>query len=221
MGWHAILSSHRLDEGLVLAPERYDPRRSGLASLESSVGDIASVVSEQLNSRSADPNGQFVVFNTGDAQEGVLVSRPAVVDRDNIGSSKKLIREGDVIISRLRPYLRQVAFVDPGLTELVYPGAILLCSTEFYVLRSRDSHSIAFLVPFLLSEPVQEILAAAQEGGHHPRFDQRTLDNLGMPQQLLSQRKTISKAVEESVAGVRLADSSIRKLIESVWTDGA
>lgn len=52
------------------------------------------------------------------------------------------MRKGDVIISRLRPYLRQVAYVDEDRKE------ILGASTEFFVIRARNNESIAYLVPF-------------------------------------------------------------------------
>lgn len=221
MGWHAVISSHRLDRGLILAPERYDPRRTALAALATSVGDVADICSVQVTARSAGPSSRFLIFNTGDAQEGILISRPTPVAASGIGSSKKVLRPGDVVISRLRPYLRQVAYVDEGLSGLLHPGAVLLCSTEFYVLRPRDQESIAYLVPFLLSDRVQEILCAAQEGGHHPRFNQRTLENLGLPESLLANRGTVAASVETAVGGMRAADATMRELIGGVWKDGA
>ena len=92
-----------------------------------------------------------------------------------------LIRPRQVVISRLRPYLRQVAWVDAGLLAEQTPGTELICSTEFFVLESVGSASVAFLVPFLLSLPIQAVLAAAQAGGHHPRFNERTLMTLPIP----------------------------------------
>ncbi len=44
----------------------------------------------------------------------------------------------DVIISRLRPYLRQAAIIDQGLVADDNVSSMILCSTEFYVLRSKD-----------------------------------------------------------------------------------
>ena len=67
---------------------------------------------------------------------------------------------GDVIISRLRPYLRQVAFVDSDIRGYEL-SATILCSTEFFVLRAIEQESIAFLVPFLLSQSTQQVLAAS------------------------------------------------------------
>jgi hypothetical protein len=130
-----------------------------------------------------------------------------------IGSAKKLVQVKDVIISRLRPYLRQVAFVDEGL-ESDSDDALVVCSTEFFVLRSLDDQSIAFLVPFLLSTPVQKVLAAAQEGGHHPRFIESTLTSLALPERILETRNQISQAVEESIRHYRQCEGSLAQLVD-------
>ena len=196
----AVRAADALDAGWVLAPERYDPR---LADGGSGVplGELADVVREHVSPARATA-GQLLVLDTGDAQEGVLLPpaerRP--VPPSGLGSAKKLARTGDVLISRLRPYLRQVALVDPALTS-----ATVACSTEFYVLRSRDRRSIAFVVAFLLSAPVQERLAAAQEGGHHPRFRQEALEALVVPDAVLAARDELSAEVEQAVAQARAA----------------
>ena len=137
--------------------------------------------------------------------------RKVPVGGAEIGSAKKLIMPNDVIISRLRPYLRQVALVDGQIGNAL--GATLACSTEFFVLRSRNEHSIAFLVPFLLSRQVQDVLAASQEGGHHPRFDDSTLLTLPVPVSLLNKRAASSAALEKSVALYRKYEHGLKEMI--------
>src|SRR5262249_48870012 len=141
--------------------------------------------------------GRCLVLDTSDARAGVVSARKVPVDGSAIGSAKKVTRPRDVLISRLRPYLRQVAFVDEEIPHA--QGALLICSTEFFVLRSPAKRSLAFLVPFLLSRPVQQVLAAAQEGGHHPRVGDATLRTLPIPVALLEQRDAISATIEKSV----------------------
>ena len=126
-----------------------------------------------------------------------------------------------MIISRLRPYLRQVAWVDAGLLEAEVPGLELLCSTEFFVLDSEDGASIAFLVPLLLSAQVQSVLAASQEGGHHPRFNERTLTMLPIPASLIERRADLSEQVEHAVNQARRAFGEIEDSIKAVaqWVE--
>lgn len=203
----ALVSTHKanlLGPSLVLAPERYDPRRS----VETSEGSVLLGEVISLARRTVSPSSdlaQYLVLDTSDAREGVVIGRK--LPTTSIGSAKKSAQPGDVIISRLRPYLRQVAYVDNGILNL--SEATLVCSTEFYVLRPRDERSIAFLVPFLLSDQVQEVLAASQEGGHHPRFSDSTLLGLPIPKKLLDNREPASAAIETAVTCYRECEAMI------------
>jgi hypothetical protein len=200
----------------VLAPERYDPRRDSLraspltdltvplASIVRSVRQTISPVRGKAEER------QYIVLDTSDVREGFIIGRKRPVRLAEFGSAKKLLKENDVLISRLRPYLRQVALVDVGFCNL---DADLACSTEFFVLRSLDEESIGFLVPYLLSAPVQSVLAASQEGGHHPRFDEDSLMTLPVPRALLARRSKASAAIVRSAALYRQSERTLQELI--------
>jgi hypothetical protein len=212
-----------LEGAFVLAPERYDPRRESLgAGATVPLRALAYSVRQTVSVETGD-DAPCVVLDTGNAQEGVVVSRKPPVPLSEVGSSKKAPLPGDVIVSRLRPYLRQVAFVDGGVRHLG-EGVRLLCSTEFFVLRSADGRPIAFLAPFLLSGGVQAVLAAAQEGGHHPRFNEATLLGLPVPRSLVDRREELSAEVERAVRLFRQSEQAMANLIEgadpSVRTGG-
>ena len=106
--------------------------------------------------------------------------------------------------------------MDGGLLQSVGGSVDLVCSSEFYVLDSNDDMSIAFLVPFLLSERVQTVLAASQEGGHHPRFNEQTLKSLPVPTLLLERRKEMSARVEAAINQARNAFFEIYSSISAV-----
>lgn len=217
-----VLRTFALDEGWILTPERYDPRRNRMTH-GNQLTDYVEVVNEQVSKprpntyrkKQPRPIDQVLVIDTSDAREGILLTRRKPVPISELNSAKKLVRVGDVIISRLRPYLRQVSYVDEGL--LVENGSVQLCvSTEFFVLRSRTPESIAFLVPFLLSDGVQNLLAASQEGGHHPRFTQSSLLKLAVPHTVHETKRELSLTVEESVRAIRHADHTIEDLVASM-----
>lgn len=229
MATSAIVDIGRLEEGWILAPERYDPRRGGKLA-GPCLGDFVNVRREVLSPQrgSARGGGRFVVFDTGDARDGIVVAHKTPCAAADIRSAKKIVRPHQVIISRLRPYLRQVAWIDPGLLAEQAQDVQLLCSTEFFVLeppaRGREGvplasqgpakdASIAFLVPFLLSTPVQAVLAAAQEGGHHPRFNERTLTTLPVPVAMVQQAGELSARVERAVRQAREAYCAVRESI--------
>jgi hypothetical protein len=208
----------RLDEGNVLVPERYDPRRRFPEQSSTRLSDIVRLVREQVSAETADPNGQYLVLATGDANNGVVKTTRLPCSGFDIGSAKNRIQPGQVIISRLRPYLRQVAWVDPGLVGPDSGQVELLCSSEFYVLDSGNGESIAYLVPFLLSQRIQDVLAASQEGGHHPRFNDRALKALPIPASLLAIREELSAKVEQAVSMARSGFGQIESSVDIVNT---
>lgn len=216
MAFVNIRERSELGKDLVLAPERFDPRRDGLSGWSGAVslGTVARSHRKTVNPQS---NGsgmeRVIVLDTSDAREGILVGRKEVVSGAEVGSTKKIVPIGSVIVSRLRPYLRQVAFVDGGL-EGWQDGVVVVCSTEFFVLTPRDDKSIAFLAPFLLSDSVQSVLTASQEGGHHPRFDEETLVSLPVPKPWLDESESLSNRMEEAVRSYRKATTGVADLVD-------
>ncbi len=192
-----IRSSKQLGMGFVLTPERYNPKRRMLIHSEESIfiSEIIELSNEILTTKQA--KGISVIqINTSDAMGGYLNTNSERTD--SINSNKKILRKGDVIISRLRPYLRQVAYVD-----IETENEILGASTEFYVLRSRDKESIAYLVPFLLSEAAQLVFANSVEGSQHPRFKEEDILNLQIPMSVYNDRDKISLRVISAIASYR------------------
>jgi hypothetical protein len=212
MARYASVRVADLDSGLILAPERYDPARDSLGQADRTVADVADLVSAQINQKTADPSARYLVLDTGDAREGIVVTQKEPTSAGDIRSAKKGVEPGDVIISRLRPYLRQVAIVDAALCSR---ADHVVCSTEFYVLRGKERASLGFLVPWLLSEPVQAVLAAAQEGGHHPRFSSDVLLKLPVPEALWSSKGEWSERMEEAADWQRRGEQAVRGLIEA------
>lgn len=207
----AVVDTGALDAGWILAPERYDPRRSQAAFAGVALSTIARVVNDTV--APGDPDSRlFLVLDTSDAAGGFIRQEHAPRPRNLLGSSKKLAQSGDVVISRLRPYLRQVGFVDAELAKVDGSDCVVALSTEFIVLRSASPGSIAFLVPFLLGADAQEILAASQEGGHHPRISPSSVSGLRLPDRVVEDRMAVSEQVEAAVAMAREAQLVLRRL---------
>ncbi len=212
MSQYAIVTLDHLDEGLIITPERYDPRRGMQNNGMFNISDVAEVIAEQIIFNHTNKEALYLVLDTSDARNGIIRTKKTPILIDKIKSTKKIIKPRDVIISRLRPYLRQVAYVDELMVRQDSQPIILACSTEFYILRSKDGQSIAFLVPFLLSDKVQEVLAVSQEGGHHPRFNQATLQRIGISKSILNNRDKMSAEVESAVRQATSADLRIKSL---------
>ena len=200
-----IKATTQLGPQFVLTPERYNPKRRMNLSDENDgvlLSEIITLENDIVASKK-DASAWYQI-NTSDAMGGYLrvPSNP-----EQLNSNKKVLKTGDVIISRLRPYLRQVAYVDTD------SNSQLCASTEFYVLRARNNESIAFLVPFLLSEAAQTVFANSVEGSQHPRFKEEDVLNLKIPKNIYDERENISKRVIEAIESYRSYERSIFKEI--------
>ena len=211
-----VLRRSALEPSLVLAPERYDLRRApsfghDAVPLRTLVAHALKIVRPSHDDSDA---RLCVVLDTSDARDGMIVGSHGPLVRTDLGSSKKVFGRGDVLISRLRPYLRQVAWVDDGWVR-AHHDRVLVCSTEFHVLSPVDGGSLAFIVPWLLSVGVQRVLSTAQEGGHHPRYNLATLLGLRLPKQLVERRADLSASVIAAVDGFRASTQAMASLVQA------
>ena len=188
----------------VLAPERHVAETGEGVRL----GDL---VEERREPIDPSDTPDAVILDTSHARDGLLDIAGALRDVPGGKSLKKRARAGDLVVSRLRPYLRQVAFVHPDALRGAGARPIAL-STEFYVLSPRSDASLAFLVPFLLSDAAQAHLAAAQEGGHHPRVPRSTLLAMRVPESLVANRTESSRAITRALGAYYRSLTSLRSL---------
>jgi hypothetical protein len=201
-----------LGDSVPLAPERH--RATGLGSTEGI--PLSALVSERAERVVGAALRDAVVFDTTHARDGLLDVSAARRATEPPSSAKKLVRPGDLLVSRLRPYLRQIAFVHPALSAECGHRA-MACSTEFYVLSPKSSakgDSLAFLLPWLLGDEAQAILAAAQEGGHHPRVPRETLLSLRLPASRVRARGGISARVERGIAHLLTSRRALTRLMQ-------
>lgn len=202
--------STELGPHFILTPERYNPkRRMDLSDLDDGVvlSEIITLVNDTVTMKKSCDVICYQI-NTSDAMGGCL-RIPS--QKERLNSNKKILKKGDVIISRLRPYLRQVAFVD---TEK--ETDIIGASTEFYVLRARNEESIAYLVPFLLSDPAQTVFTNSVEGSQHPRFIEEDLLQLVIPREIYDKREEISQRIEDAIANYRKYEKTMDDELRSV-----
>ncbi len=207
-GYMRSKKTTQLGPQFLLTPERYNPkRRMNLSDGNDGVllSEIITLQNDIVTSKK--DSSVWHQINTSDAMGGYLKIPPPP---EKLNSSKKILKHGDVIISRLRPYLLQVAYVDIDTDEP------LCASTEFYVLRARNNESIAFLVPFLLSDAVQTVFANSVEGSQHPRFKEEDILNLVVPSQLFEEREKISQDIGRAINHHREYEKSLRTAIRHV-----
>ena len=217
---HVIRTLGDLGAQLTLAPERY---HAGAMAAENGelrthgppAAHLAARVIERRERVTGDTLAHALVIDTTHARDGILDMAAAAraTAASPSASAKRRVRPGDLLVSRLRPYLRQVALVHPAALA-PWGERVIACSTEFYVLAPRDpDDGVADLLPWLLGAHAQAVLAAAQEGGHHPRVPRELLLAMQPPVLPPHARRGRAAAVMDALAAVYSAAHAYTRLL--------
>jgi type I restriction enzyme, S subunit len=154
-------------------------------------------VRELFDATDARRGEQVRNFDLTAALEPVLDDSAETMPAAEIGSTKKKFQAGDVVISRLRSYLREIAVVRTS------PAVAAVGSSEFIVLRPRENPKIKLtpetLLIYLRSLPVQTILKWSQDGSAHPRFDEDDLLAIPVPDSVVRIAPKIDALVNEAL----------------------
>lgn len=154
-------------------------------------------VRELFDATDARHGEQVRNFDLTAALEPVLDDSMETMPAAEIGSTKKKFQAGDVVISRLRSYLREIAVVRTS------PAIFAVGSSEFIVLRPRENAKSKLtpetLLIYLRSLPVQTILKWSQDGSAHPRFDEDDLLAIPVPDSVVRIAPKIDVLVNEAL----------------------
>ena len=133
-------------------------------------------------------------YDLTDALSPFMDSEKEAVSRESIASTKKVILPGDLVVSRLRSYLKEIAIVRPG------SNLPMVASTEFIVLRPKSTAlPVEALLIYLRSSLPQLVFKWSQDGSNHPRFDERELLNLPVPKALIEHANDYVVAVQSMI----------------------
>jgi type I restriction enzyme M protein len=203
------LAAQRIDSDF-FAPARYATLKKLAAMPHRLLSDYCTSVRELLDPTKEQGIAIVRNFDVTDALKPSLDDSKEIVDVGELGSTKKIMEPGDVVISRLRSYLRQIAVVR---TSKSVPTA---GSTEFIVLRPHKKISPELLMVFLRSQPVQTILKYCQEGNQHPRFGESNLLEIPFPEVLLEHSEEIISHIRQAHAARQQAQVLLAKAKRAV-----
>jgi hypothetical protein len=156
--------------------------------------DRADSIRDQWLPQAVDPGTLVRNYDVTDALVPILDAEKEFSAAEDIGSMKKVLRDGDVAMSRLRAYLKEIAVVRTA-DDIPSVG-----SSEFIVLRPKSDISPETLMVFLRSIPVQTILKWCQDGSQHPRFSESDLLAIPVPDAVVHASAKITSLVLKGFA---------------------
>lgn len=147
-------------------------------------------------SESTDPDYEFDYIDIGSVTLAAGVGQREKVRFEAAPSrARKPVREGDVIISTVRTYLKAVAYIG-----VIDDGSIV--STGFAVLRPNGKIDSRFLYRVVQSNPFVEAVQAASTGVSYPTINPSALGSLKVPLPDLNNQKAIAAFLDREIARI-------------------
>ena len=188
------IAARRLDAQYFM-PAKEQVKRALGALPGKLLSDRVSSIREQWVPDRAPPTMRVRNYDVTDALVPLLDAEKEPSFAADIGSMKKVLSDGDVAVSRLRAYLKEIAVVRSG------DSVPSVGSSEFIVLRPKDTDiSPETLMVFLRSTPVQTILKWCQDGSQHPRFSEGDLLSIPVPDAVADASANVTLVVQEGFA---------------------
>ncbi len=158
--------------------------------------EVANVASDLVDPGTW-PLAPHIAPNHIESGTGRLAGVTTVAD-DGVASPKHRFRAGQVLYSKIRPYLAK-ATIPP------YDG---LCSADMYPIDSRISER--FLLYWMLSDSFTEAAAAHQGRSVLPKINQVALNGLPVPIAPLAEQERIVIAIEEAFSKLDAGEAGLR-----------
>lgn len=139
---------------------------------------------------------------------------PSDVGRSqDVTSAKLRFKRGDILFGRLRPCSRKV----------VRPAFDGICSTDFWVLRSRgEGVDQGFLFYLLASEPMIQLATSASEDTHVPRANWDRLSQCEVAMPSLPEQRAIAYILgmlDDKIVSNRRMNGTLEAIMRAIFRD--
>ena len=153
----------------------------------------------------ADYEVEYVEISDVQAGQGIKGSTTYAF-ADAPSRARRRLRDGDVLVSTVRTYLRAIA-------QVHQPSENLIASTGFAVLRPRTAHS-GFLGYAIQSEATINEIIARSVGVSYPAINASDLVRIPVPLPTLAEQITIAAFLDRETGKIDALVEAQRRLIE-------
>lgn len=160
-----------------------------------------------------DPDYEFDYLEISNVNHRGVVDRQAIERlryEDAPSRARRRVRQGNTIVSSVRPNLQAVAFIDASLSTLV-------CSTGFNVVEPLECKlGPKFAYYSLISEATRQYFEATAKGVGYPAVDDKDFDSVVIPLPPQPEQARIAAYLEASCAAIDAAVEAKRRQIDAL-----
>ena len=156
------------------------------------------------------PTGEYFRYIDIDSIDNEFqeVKEPKYIQTEKASSrANRELKTGDVIFSLVRPYLRNIAFIDETLSDCI-------ASTGFYVCRANKKIIPEYLYKFLCFDKTIGYLNKFMRGFNSPSIRNNDLLNMPIPLPPLEEQKEIVKILDSILSKEKQVKEIAEKEIE-------
>ena len=184
------------------------------------IAKLAQVNPEQLGSRTDPSYGLEYLDIAAIEQPGVIGRSRTLKFSEAPSRARRCVRAGDILVSTVRPYLRNFARIQESTSNLV-------ASTGYAVVRPGDRVDGGFLFQHVMSDSFVEFLKPRMRGSNYPAVKGADVEEytLSLPP-LSEQRKiaailsSVDDAIEKTQAVIDQVQVVKRGLMQELLTRG-
>ncbi len=132
----------------------------------------------------------YVDISSVDVKTGIITSPQELIGEEAPSRARKVIREGDIIISTCRPTRGAIAIIPKELDNQI-------CSTGFSVIRAKEGVNNKYLHFILRSEAVREQFRKFSTGSSYPAILDEDVEKTKIPLPNSDIQKVIADEVEK------------------------
>lgn len=159
---------------------------------------------ETINPLASLSNKKFRYIDLSSVHKNKFFEIKELIGSEAPSRARRLVREGDVIMSTVRPYLCGHAVVPKELDGQV-------CSTGFSVLRCPSNLNPKYLYFMLISPQVINQYIDKMRGAHYPALKEYQVESIRIPDIPLDLQNKVIDAVDKSFTTIECEIEEIKK----------
>lgn len=164
---------------------------------------------DRLSNKNTDPISYFDISSIDNISHKIIEEKNILNLEDRPSRAKQLIMEDDVIVSTVRPNLKNIAYFDYKNTY------IPVASTGFAVLRANKSIlNPKYLFHIVLTNYFTNLLISVATGANYPAVKESDVRNIKVPIIDIEKQNQFAAFVEKIEKQKQILNDSLKELID-------